>query len=502
MFIPYSIIISPSVARKSEIGQIFSANPYWFTGHAYAEFDTLVVYLIYERHKGVASKWYSYFEAISDTELLCDWSEQDLFQLQDPLLLLHAKEFSNQIEKTWTSLQQIFQEHSDVFPEGQDLKDLYNWSWRVVSTRSFQHDELRLIPMADFINYSNAEVVYEDHDIEILTRNANHNSGPIDYREFLGHSIKGSGSMDDVRYKNRLDEYLNSNPAKESLKQINAIWEINKFLTDFESSEDEEDVYIVDLKSDEEDEAEAEEEDQEINGQDYIVLHTGPKSPVKQGFQVFQQPRKLSNRDWLLQFGFCYENNKFDSYYLLFWSPSFNRNGLITIEEIENKVYQSDINAACLSDVTELIQLKDDKFNMEILKYYRKTLNYASAHLPEPALKASPSDLDVELYIIEKVLELYGKLEENKSPLSHDVNLLNRTLPKRLKYALVYRISQKKIINSQKNFLVLLRTILTKVKEGEKLEKHMTEKTIKSIKIVYPLMKYLKSLRGNMTKIL
>ena len=45
--------------------------------------------------------------------------------------------------------------------------------------------------------------------------------------------------------------------------------------------------------------------------------------------------------------------------------------------------------------------------------------------------------------------------------------------------------------------LILLRNILTKVKEGELLNKHLTEKTIKSIKIVYPLTKYLKSLWGN-----
>ena len=501
MFIPYNLIISPSFIKKSEIGSIILSNPYYFSGHPRAEFDILLVFLIYERHKGPSSKWNPYFEAISDTELLNDWTDPELFQLQDPFLTYSAKESLETIEKTWNSLSEVFEANSEIFPLGMNLRTIFDWAYRVVMTRAFYHDELRLIPMADFINFANYEIGFENHDADVLATYAKTNEKVIDYKEFLGSSVHTQGSMDDNRYKNRLDEYLKLSPDKQFLKSINAIWEVERLLEDFESSDDEEEIFVVSRKQ-QIDESESDENDENpddlIVGEDFVVLYTGAKNPVHKSSQIFQQIKKLSNRDLLLQYGFCLENNKFDSFYLLLWTGSFGKTGLVTVEEISQKSYKNEISSAEIGDVTELFVLKEDKLNIEIFKYFRKILDFSGFGLQSPSLKASPTDINVELVIIEKILELYTRIDEGKTPLSHDSNLLVRNLPKRMKYALIYRISQKRILNSQKNMLILLRSMLNKVKEGLDFNKHLTEKTIKSIKLVYPLRNYLKSLRGNL----
>lgn len=505
MFIPKHLIISPSSARKSDIGHIFNSNPYWFSGHPKADFEVLLVYLIYEKFKGAGSKWHNYFTAISDLEILSDWDPSELLQLQDPFLVQQSEETLEQIEKIFTELLEIFNEHSDYFPQGQNLKDIFNWSWRLLSTRAFDHEELRVIPMADFINFANSEVCFENMDGDVLSQQASNVESIVDYRDFNGNSNKGHGSMDSTRHKNRLEEYLSMNPNKQYLKEMNAIWEVDRVLRDFESSDDEEEIHIVEIKKiedDEEDEEEDEDdeakEEENIGGDDFTVVYTGAKNPIRQGAQVFQQIKKLSNRDWLLQYGFCFENNRFDSSYLLMWSPSFGRTGLVTLQDIQQGLYKADLNGATLADVTELIILKEHKFNTDLLKYLRKTIDFARFNLNEPQMKATPSSVAVELVVIEQALEIYARIEEGKSTFANDLNLMNRTLPKRMKYALIYRMAQKKIITSQKNSLVLARSVLNKVKDGEEIDKHLTEKTIKSIKLMYPLAKYLRSLRGNL----
>ena len=104
-----------------------------------------------------------------------------------------------------------------------NLRTIFDWAYRVVMTRAFYHDELRLIPMADFINFANYEIGFENHDADVLATYAKTNEKVIDYKEFLGSSVHTQGSMDDNRYKNRLDEYLKLSPDKQFLKSINAI---------------------------------------------------------------------------------------------------------------------------------------------------------------------------------------------------------------------------------------------------------------------------------------
>jgi hypothetical protein len=391
----------------------------------------------------------------------------------------------------WNSLQEVFDEHPDVFPQGNSLREVFDWSYRVITTRGMYTEELSLIPMADFMNYANHELYFESKDQEIILLRVQHPDGEIDYRDFSGSPVKSQVPIENTRFQTRLDKFLARGTGKEALKGLNAIWEVEKLMGELESSDDEEELEIIEGKAEEEDEEE-EEKKEEIGG-DYIVVSTDSLSGFNQGAPILYQIRRLSDRDWLLQYGCCFEHNWFNSVYIMFWAPSYGRTGPIGLEDMQRKTYQTELSAAKLADVCELVALKEKRLNLEIFKYYRKTINYAELNLKEPGFKASPSSVDVELAIIEIIAALYGSIEEKMSPLAHDLNLLNRNLPKRMKYALLYRIGQKRILASQKKMLGVLKSILIKHKEGGDISKHLEEKTIKGVKQAYPLNQYLKS---------
>ena len=492
------MIITSKLAKNSEIGELFSKHPYYFAGHPQAEFDTVLVYLIYERFKGVQSKWATYFDAIGDLELVVDWTDHDLSQLQDPLLVYHIEELVHKIESKFSSLSEIFDEHSDIFPSGTILRQTFDWSYRVLQTRGVSTPELRLAPMLDFLNFSNHELYFEDFDTESLSQKSSILDKGIDYRDFSGNPVKGHGE-ETIRYKNRLERFMDKVQDKNVLRGYKAIWDVERLLNDFESSEDEEDLNIFEFR--EEDDEELEETEEEIEGkvpgEDFFVVSTDAYSGFKQGCQIFHQIKILTNRDWLLQYGIAFEDNWFESVYLLFWAGNLPRAGLISVEEIREKAYCKEFSAATLSDVTELIVLKAGILNIDLLKYYRKILNYSELKIKEPLLKVSPSDVDVELKIVEIASELLTGIDSKWTPLAQDLNLLHRSLPRRLKFAVTYRVGQKKIVAKQVSMLQQLRAILLNFKETGILENHLTGKTVKEVTQVYPLRKYLRSLWGN-----
>lgn len=473
-------------------------HPYYFAGHPQADFDTLLVFLIYEKSKGAQSKWATYFDAIGDLELIVDWTEHDLIQLQDPLLVYHIEEQIQKIESKFQSLSEIFEEHSDIFPSGTILRQTFDWSFRVLSTRSTSYPDLRLVPMLDFLNFSNHELVFEDFELENLSQKSSIAEKGIDYRDFSGSPVKGHGE-ETPRYKNRLDRFLEKSSDKNILRGFRAIWDVEKLLVDFESSEDEEEVNIFDFREEEGENEESDEETEgKVPGEDYFVVSTDAYSGFKQGSQIFHQIKVLTNRDWLLQYCIALEDNWFESVYLLFWAGSLQKKGLITVEDIRAKVYCTELSAATLSDASELIILKAGILNIDLLKYYRKILNYSELQLKEPVLKVSPSSVEVELKVIEVVTELLNGLENKGCPLAQDLNLLHRNLPRRLKFAVIYRSGQKKIIMKQLSMLEQLRSILLAFKESGNLSNHLSGKTVKEVMQVYPLRKYLRSLWGNL----
>lgn len=111
LYIPERLCIGITRAEESEIADIYLQHPYLFSGHFESDAYRLYVFLMYEKLKASDSFYHPYFQVIQDSALLCDWSEEELSELQDPTLALEAKEDRTRINAIWTELREAVSSH-------------------------------------------------------------------------------------------------------------------------------------------------------------------------------------------------------------------------------------------------------------------------------------------------------------------------------------------------------------------------------------------------------
>ena len=62
----------------------------------------------------------------------------------------------------------------------------------------------------------------------------------------------------------------------------------------------------------------------------FFIKATGSTTGFYKGEQVFSSYGRLCNRDLLIDYGFCVEENKFDVLYFRLWKPRTSRLGLVS----------------------------------------------------------------------------------------------------------------------------------------------------------------------------
>ena len=502
IFVPYSLCITASVAKNSEIGHIFESYPYWYSGHSGAVDYIIWTFMVFERIKGPNSFWYPYFETVKEFELLMNWSKAELSELHDPVLVFDTKAWEKRMEKTWTCLEEVFRENPHIFIPSAPLKEYFEWAWKLTSTRSFSHDGGMVIPFGDHVNHGNVSVEFETHRKDELLEIATA-GGPIDYSDFTGNASLTTGSMPKSTNKNRLEKYLATKPDKGQIKKVQNLWELEGLIRDFQSDSDNESVRnFGDVGS--EDDADEDEEEEEIKHVEeltdlYFVVRTAKKTGFAQGSQALIMYGRLSNRELLLDYGFTIPDNKYNAFYFRMWKATSGRTGLLSSLDFTTEEYKEELAAASLDDLTEFFSLKLKRINTDIFTYFRKACTHEeiSAHsLQKPPLSASPYNIEFELYIIEKVINLYMCIVGNfKTTLQHDMKLRSQKHPPRMESALAYRIGQKTIVNKQIEYVYTLKRIL---QSENAIDQHFKGNSVKEISEVYPLLKYLRSLKANL----
>lgn len=287
LFLPYTMTINLPVAKNSEIGFLFEKYPYWYSGHSGANDNILWTFMIYERLKGPNSFWYPYFSIVRDFDLLSNWSAEELAELHDPVLVFDTQRWLHRQEKVWKNLEEVFVENPDLFPASAPLKEIFDWAWKLTTTRSFAQEGGMVIPMADNMNHSIVNIEYECKTKEQLLTETD---GQVDYSDFTGAPPRAALGPSQSRYQNKLDRYLGGQPDKAALKSAQNLWEVDALTRGYQSDSDEETVRNYgDVAS--EDDPEEEEEDEEIEElktveelQDkYFVMRTDRDTAFKQG---------------------------------------------------------------------------------------------------------------------------------------------------------------------------------------------------------------------------
>lgn len=376
------------------------------------------------------------------------------------------------------------------------LDETFHWAYRVTATRLFAQETDVLVPFADHLNHGNVNI-----SMEICDENTLNAESEIDYKDFLGvKSTVEDKEMPKRTFRNRFEKYKKANPK--TVLKVNNVWELNRVFAEYRSSEDEEEY------SEEEEEDSEEEEEEEGSGavgvNRYYVLKTGARGSCKAGKQLFNCYGSYSNRHLLLYYGFAMPNNPYDSLRVRVWNPAFRgRSGLISMDDIIEKNYTEELNSAKIDDVTQVFHLKYNKINHSLLTYYRQIV--LKSLLSDPSvskslisvLQASPTTELVEIPVLEHVLALLNEVERQRfgREMESDVGVDLESLPVRVQYAVVYRMAQKRILQSQKGMLTRLMAVLRRMKDGIDLtEAHMTQGNLEEL---YPLMAYLRSLQVN-----
>ncbi|CAD8159884.1 unnamed protein product [Paramecium pentaurelia] len=158
--IPQSLIISPQKCKQSILNTVYNNHPEMFDEEENneAEFNILTFYMFNEKKKGELSFYYPYIQAIQTNNTLLAWSNDDLKNIEDPIILEEFQLIKQDFLGLWSKAKLIFDNAQDVFgaPRITDKSDFY-WAIECVTSRCFGWalKSTCLIPIADFLNHSN-----------------------------------------------------------------------------------------------------------------------------------------------------------------------------------------------------------------------------------------------------------------------------------------------------------------------------------------------------------
>lgn len=424
--------------------------------------------------------------------MLMDWTVDELNLLQDKFLLIEARKQYREVLVYFNSLSHIFEKYSEYFPVDQDLKSLFFWAYKLVTTRAFCWGDGMIIPLADNLNHEDVYIDYLTLSKQFLNIKAEQPIILKDYTDFLGSSKQSQAPMKTRSHLNRLEKYYRWY-SDDGFSEIGAIWELEKCFTNLESSSDEEERVNGDEETDSESSESAgsdesgEDFDLNLDVRDkYFVMRAGEDGSFKENGQVFNCYGRLNNTDLLLDYGFCLLPNRYDSVYIRMYKPKVRREGGIV------EILKPDLNTAnSLKEAVKTFYIKYNKMNELYLNYFRKiiwnTKEYenlrVAAHIEGNVIR-SASDVIKEL------------LKHYPTTLLEDEESIRNRQPFRALCALKYRISQKRILIKQIELLDNLLEIVLTVENGASVEKaHWNSADIENVRRIYPFRSYLKKLK-------
>ena len=205
--------------------------------------------------------------------------------------------------------------------------------------------------------------------------------------------------------------------------------------------------------------------------QTYFVLCTKHKNIYNPGQQVFHCYGRRTNRFLLLNYGFCLNNNKYNSLSFRVW-VNFNwqeekkkdeeRKTTKTEEDSDDSSNEQDKD----NRISKVIRLKRNRFNEEIFAYLRANLlnTYKGKNLPY-LLVSAPVDAEFEMLVIACTINLLKGLMTSrfKTPLETDHELLrDPALPIRQRFAVLHRMNAKEILTENINYCNILMRLLAR----------------------------------------
>eukprot|EP01017_Pseudomicrothorax_dubius_P051574 TRINITY_DN9960_c0_g1_i12.p1 TRINITY_DN9960_c0_g1~~TRINITY_DN9960_c0_g1_i12.p1 ORF type:complete len:312 (+),score=55.34 TRINITY_DN9960_c0_g1_i12:68-937(+) len=219
-----------------------------------------------------------------------------------------------------------------------------------------------------------------------------------------------------------------------------------------------------------------------LDDQIYFLVATHADQKVEKNQQLFYFYGSRTNKYLLSWYGFCYSNNRYDSYSFRFWMKQTDLDGF---NAIKNMVYDTSLsyyewengtttfNGRKIStfDLTKEIRLKKSRLNEEILVYLRGICipKYPEKEFPETSkIVNQVTSIDYEILIVNYAACIIDHIVSRfKHSLEDDERLLeNVGANPRLRFALIYRMEQQSLLRENAKMLNILLQILVQLKNG------------------------------------
>jgi len=154
--VPMSLLLNAEKGEASPIAPVYEEFPEVFQTHPSKDMFKLVAYIAYEIGKGEESFWAPFLKTFpKDVEVLSDWSEAELEELEDVFLSSEVAARKKLLHGEWDVLKPALDSHPDWFPPALVNYETYYWLWKISLTRAFGRfkPSPSLIPVAEYVNH-------------------------------------------------------------------------------------------------------------------------------------------------------------------------------------------------------------------------------------------------------------------------------------------------------------------------------------------------------------
>lgn len=154
--VPMTLLLNAEKGEESPIAPVYEEFPEVYQTHPSKDLFKLVAYIMYEFGKGEESFWHPFLVTFpKDVEVLTDWSESELEELEDLFLTSEAQSRIRLLKDEWELLRPTLESHTEWFQPKFVTYDMFYWLWKISLTRAFGRfkPSPSLIPVAEYVNH-------------------------------------------------------------------------------------------------------------------------------------------------------------------------------------------------------------------------------------------------------------------------------------------------------------------------------------------------------------
>lgn len=414
--IPHSMLLSSHHPALDPFTPLFAAYPTLFSQHQHSWWEDfrLVLFLIQHQYLGLQSPYEPYISALpTQIDSTVVWPQADLQHLQDASLIQESNSRLSQLIVYWSQLKQALDQFPSLIPPDYFTLDRFLWAQFIVSSRTFGRNVpyTTLCPVAELLNHALCETYYI--------------YGPNDTVKPSNIDLHDQDDWPDDLYSpsfSQLGVIIKTHKGRIRKEQAN-------YLTDT--------AWEMDMQKQQRDSQLRTARSPALQPcrDHYLRLVCGPNQSYNVGDEVCLNYGNRSNRAWLLYYGFALASDPY-KYALI----QLDIRDFLPTEAAKTAL-------ECGGKDLWTYKIKANEVCEELITTFR-AFHWAS---DQPISSVFyPTDPILEGTARSKAVELLrGLLTSFPTSITEDKALLSTDITLRTRYAVMYRLQRKQVLEQQ-----------------------------------------------------